>query len=66
MKFVVEIELGNDAMRTGDDVADALKKIAKHVAQYDDIECGIYSDIENRKVYDVNGNKVGTYGQVDD
>lgn len=51
-KFSVVIELGNDAMRSRNDVADALKYVAKCVA----------AGRTQGPIIDVNGNKVGKYG----
>ncbi len=51
--FRLEIELGNDAMSAGPDVAAALRKIADRIE----------NDLEARgKIVDDNGNTVGTYG----
>ena len=54
MKFTLEIELGNDAMQTEDDVARALKEVAKNIRNhgFDDATEGIF---------DLNGNKVGEW-----
>lgn len=52
--FTVEIELGNDAMQTGADVAAALREIA------DKLDAGIDAGI----VRDANGNEVGRFGDA--
>jgi hypothetical protein len=55
-KFILEIELGNDAMKRPSDVSNALSKIAeqvKHVAGLKGI---------TTKILDVNGNSVGSWG----
>jgi hypothetical protein len=51
-KFKVEIEMGNDAMQNGDDIASALEAVAKKIR--DD---GRW----NGFVWDINGNTVGDY-----
>ena len=56
MKFSVEIDLGNDAMRSELDLADALARIAKQIKFYS--ACHIATD---GKVKDVNGNTVGRW-----
>lgn len=50
--FKLEIELGNAAMKSPDDVARALRRIA------DRLEAGA----EGGKVMDSNGNSVGKWG----
>lgn len=58
MKFTLTIDLGDDAMQTGDDIANALRGIAVLVAE----EYGsspAFPDIG--RVADVNGNTVGTW-----
>lgn len=49
--FKLKIELGNDAMQTPEDVADALEKVVR------DLRNGV----RNRNIYDENGNKVGEF-----
>ena len=51
MKFVVEIEIGNDAMIHKSDVADALRNVANF------LESGYHTG----SVYDRNGNVVGSF-----
>ena len=59
MKLRVTINLGNDAMRTGRNVSDALREVATRVSVFEDgpIDAAVVEDI---KVKDVNGNTVGT------
>ena len=69
MRFTLKIELGNAAMLTGDDLAAALRKVADKVenesthSQNYDGENQI-DEMEGR-VYDENGNKVGTWTIVE-
>lgn len=58
MKFRLEIELGNDAMRTGADVADALRGVAHRIDSLSETpkEMGPAG-----MVYDANGNAVGDW-----
>lgn len=54
MKFTLEIELGNEAMRTGRDVSGLLEGIAR----------GLATDLvpdEPVKLYDANGNTIGSW-----
>ena len=50
-RFELHITMGNDAMQTGEDVAEALRRIA------DKLEHGRIDG----PVMDLNGNKVGTW-----
>lgn len=56
MNFSVNIQLGNEAMETGDDVARALRKIASDVSEH-----GVIADADEVRVgiRDENGNTVG-------
>lgn len=54
--FVLRIELGNDAMKTGEDVAEALRGVAENISVPSDLEDGDYGDVR-----DFNGNRVGSY-----
>ena len=54
-KFTLEITLGNDAMQTPEDIADALQKAASH----------IQAGYGNGNIYDLNGNAVGSYAIED-
>jgi len=55
MKFIVEIEIGNDAMSTRDHVAQALRvlatKLVRGAIDTETLDCG--------KILDENGNSVG-------
>ena len=55
-KLVLEIELGNDAMRLPAHVADALSKVAKQAQHV------IMSKGMTTKIMDENGNTVGSWG----
>jgi len=50
-KFTLQIELGNEAMQTPDDIADALQRTASHVQ----------AGYGNGTIRDLNGNSVGSY-----
>ena len=52
MKFILEIELGNDAMRSCYHVAKALRDLAKRLKDTGDME---------GKIRDINGNTVGSF-----
>ena len=52
-EFTLTIHLGNDAMRTPEDVADALTRIAREIRSNPG---AIYKSIN-----DLNGNQVGIY-----
>lgn len=56
--FRIEIELGNDAMRTNADIIRTLKRLAGKVRQLAD-------GGEERKILDDNGNTVGKWGFYD-
>jgi hypothetical protein len=51
-RFTLEIELGNAAMQTGEDVAHALRVAA---AALEEVGCSRSS------IWDVNGNRVGVW-----
>lgn len=53
--FKLEIALGNEAMQTGSDVAEALRFIAGRVEANDPIRSA------SGMIQDNNGNRVGTY-----
>lgn len=55
-KFTLIINIGNDAMSTPDDVADALERVAEKIRR-----CNIEQDF-NGPIMDLNGNKVGVWG----
>ena len=50
--FNLKIEMGNDAMQTPEDVADALETVAAKMKN---------SGSRSGPIFDLNGNKVGTY-----
>jgi hypothetical protein len=56
MKFSLEIDLGNEAMLTYADIAQATKRIfADFANRYED------ATDDAGRIYDINGNKVGTW-----
>lgn len=59
MKFVLEIELGNDAMENGADVGEALRRVAESV--YLPVGCIVTPTIAPVKIRDINGNTVGKW-----
>ena len=59
MKFTLEIELGNAAMRTAEDVAERLERTAKKLR-----ENGLIRNFYGR-IGDRNGNTVGTWQVVE-
>lgn len=62
MKLKVEIEIGNDAMVTGDDLARAVHRVAESVANIlDDGEPIKHSLLASSNVRDDNGNRVGSW-----
>jgi len=52
-RFILEIELGNDAMQTPYDVGTVMINIACHLRES--------GDFATRKIHDINGNVVGHY-----
>ncbi len=56
MRFVLTIELGNDAMQTSHDIANALRKVATRLALYP--ACEPQADNADA-IRDDNGNRVG-------
>lgn len=57
MTFTLTIELGNDAMQDGSDIAGALRKVAGKLAG-----CSARDLVGNSgKIMDVNGNSVGEW-----
>ena len=61
MKFILEIEIGNDSLQRGSDISEALTKVAN----------GLNPDFladqptEPRKIRDLYGNTVGFYQVVE-
>ena len=51
-KFKLEIRLGNDAMQTMDDIAEALERVAVG---------NIHNGQNTGRIFDDNGNTVGTW-----
>lgn len=58
MKFTLEIKLGNEAMQTTDDVAEALRRVASTL-----IKMVYISELNDDAwpISDLNGNKVGSF-----
>lgn len=60
MKFILEIELGNDAMQTRADIEEALRRLGQ--------DCRYMSDIprvgDDGGIMDLNGNNVGKWKVV--
>jgi hypothetical protein len=54
MKLVIEIDLGNDAMKTGQDVIEAL-------ADTSIVAIGELGDGDSGRIRDANGNSVGIW-----
>lgn len=66
MRFTLTIELGNDAMCTGEDIAASLHQTADRVEgaiEYTEEEDGSFTTLEHsgRPILDTNGNKVGSW-----
>jgi hypothetical protein len=66
MTFTLTIDLGNDAMQAPEDVAAALRRVAREVdcwAEWpiDDGEPATIADNMNTTVRDANGNTVGEW-----
>jgi len=57
-EFNLHIELGNEAMHTGTDIGDALKKVAGRLWNYGDEDEMIGC---RGAIMDLNGNKVGAW-----
>lgn len=58
-KLKLEIELGNDSMKTGSDLAAALVKVADRLAG------SRLNNNPGQKILDENGNSVGSWEVVD-
>jgi hypothetical protein len=57
MKFTLEIEMGNEAMQSYADIAYSVQRIfADFRLRQGDVEDG-----ETGRIYDANGNRVGTW-----
>ena len=62
MKFTLEIELGNEAMQSGQDVADALAKIGMPYSGVGLAQIqGCLGEGEGADIHDLNGNTVGSW-----
>ena len=57
MKFVLRIDLGNDAMQTRADIEEVLRKLGKNLAYMSDPP----EDGDEGKIQDINGNTVGEW-----
>jgi hypothetical protein len=56
MKFTLQIKLGNEAMQTGYDIAQALTEVAEKLRGEDDARMDWSGNIR-----DINGNTVGSW-----
>jgi uncharacterized protein (DUF2141 family) len=65
MKFTLEIELGNDAMRSYQDIRDALKQVILSAGSCASSHARP-TDGDGAKIMDLNGNSVGTWGVTKD
>lgn len=63
MKFILEIELGNDAMRTGNEVGEKLQLISRILGD-SRVFGGPLTPIEPQGIRDLNGNTVGKWEVV--
>lgn len=62
MKFRLDIELGNDAMKTGEDLAQVIQGVANTVRKYNADELAQAADeTHSMRLRDVNGNTVGSW-----
>jgi hypothetical protein len=63
MKLTVSVEIGNDAMMTGEDLAKAVKRVSKSISNiFEGGEPILDSTIISATVRDNNGNRVGWWG----
>jgi hypothetical protein len=58
MKFTLEIELENDAMRTSTHLAKALRDVGERVRA---AMPGVIRAADNGRIRDINGNTVGSW-----
>ncbi len=58
MKFILEIELGNDAMCSNADVGAALREVATRIT---DEDADVRSMLQGHAIMDANGNRVGRW-----
>lgn len=61
MRFTVEIELGNEAMETWQDLRDALKRVAGKMGSKACCLGSAPSNGDGSKIMDENGNSVGRW-----
>lgn len=61
MEFRLTITLGNDAMRTSQDVADALQQVRTKISGYP----SYFESDTSGTIKDANGNTVGTWEVVE-
>lgn len=61
MTFTVEIELGNDAMQTGEDLAHALRGVAAKIEDCSRPVEDWPASVRTGPIRDVNGNTVGRW-----
>lgn len=64
MRFTLTIELGNDAMKNGDDLCKALRDVGQRIAVvlYRDVEISLATAAPlTRPIKDENGNTVGKW-----
>ena len=62
MKFILEIELGNDVMSTMTDVCDRLVSVAEDIDWDGNDDPEVYVKHSSpMPIFDMNGNKVGSY-----
>lgn len=57
MRFTLEIEMGNDAMQTYADIAYAVRRVFPDFANRPEE----VDEDENGNLYDMNGNRVGSW-----
>ena len=62
MKFLLEIELGNDAMRIYPHLRAALRRVIEQMRESDSKP----NEGDGRKIMDANGNTVGKWEVIDD
>ena len=61
MKFFLELDLDNDAMRTIGDLNATLAGVAASLERKGDREDAVPAVPEGRLLRDINGNKIGTW-----
>ena len=69
MKFTLKIDLGNAAMLTGEDIAGALREVARKIER--EATCSVNDDGEEQidetggGIIDDNGNRVGSWAVIE-